>query len=183
MAPSRRVLSSDRGIPMRTCVLGLFLAMYTVFAAAKDDEERFPKAETPQAFEVLVGKIHEQLAAGGRFEFVKATDRQELDRRFGVMAALLEKAGSVDAMAEKDRFALFNEQEHVNDILTRGDGERLVCESVAPVGSHIPVRKCRTYSEIARSRQSTETFTHSVWSQNHCDPNGVCHPVGGSQGH
>jgi hypothetical protein len=172
---------------MKTVWLLLATLAASSVALAKEDEARFPKADTPQAFQEVAARVREQMKEGGRFEFVKSTDRQEIERRLGIMAGLLEHAGSVDAMNDRDRMALFTEQEKVNDILTGGDGERLVCQSVAPVGSHIPVRQCSTYAEIERSRRSTNTFSHdAVWSQNRCAPDKPltsCGPLTGQVGY
>jgi hypothetical protein len=52
------------------------------------------------------------------------------------------------------KVALFNAQEEINGILDHNDNNRLVCEHVAPVGSHRPITTCHTYAEIMRQRQN-----------------------------
>jgi hypothetical protein len=68
------------------------------------------------------------------------------------MSALLVSSGSVDALSYDDRIALFNEQELVNGLLARNSDDRLVCAYQNPVGSHLPVKRCRTVREIHEER-------------------------------
>jgi hypothetical protein len=54
---------------------------------------------------------------------------------------------------------MFNAQQEVNAILSKRDGERLICKSERPVGSNIPIKTCRTASEMAQRRQNdTQDF-------------------------
>ena len=53
---------------------------------------------------------------------------------------------------------LFNDQEAVNAILTHRDDERLVCENIAPLGSHIPRTTYVTYREAERRRRGEVHF-------------------------
>jgi hypothetical protein len=136
-------------------------------AHAGNDTPPPVKAETPAQFAPLADGIREAMKAGGRYEFVNSTDKLKVNTSLDAMAALLQKNNSVGEMNDRDKLALFNEQEKVNGILTRSDSDRLVCQMVAPVGSHIPVKTCRTYGEIQRSRHSAETFSRdNTWNQN-----------------
>ena len=49
----------------------------------------------------------------------------------------------------------------MNGLLKHNDANRLVCESRAPVGSHLPVTTCRTFGEIERGRaDANKTILH-----------------------
>jgi len=58
-------------------------------------------------------------------------------------------------------------QEEVNGILHHNDNNRLVCEHVAPVGSHLPVTTCRTYGEILGQRRADQKFLQDRAMYNH----------------
>ena len=111
-------------------------------------------ADTPESFATQTERIHEEMQPGGRYEFANPSARSKVDMLLGKMASLLQAAGSVDAMNHDARIALFNSQEEVNGILKHNDSNRLVCESRAPVGSHIPVTTCRTFGEIEHGRRA-----------------------------
>jgi len=140
-------------------------------AFAKDkDAEAVVKADTADKFAQTVQQIHEQMAPKGRYEYITPVRKAELDAQLDQMSALMQKNGSVSAMPADDRMKLFNAQEKVNSILTDNDSDRLICTKVAPVGSHIPVTKCRTYGEIASQRRTDQKFlqdnAHTLGCQN-----------------
>ena len=124
-------------------------------AFAKKAVEKVVVADTAPKFEMLVDKIHSQMIDGGRYEFMKNQDRQAVDLSFEKIAAMLTTSGSVDAMSSEDKDKLFNEQEKVNGLLAKNSDDRLVCTDVAPVGSHLPVKTCKTVREIERDRNNS----------------------------
>jgi hypothetical protein len=114
------------------------------------------KAENKDDFTVVVAAIHQLMQPGGRYEHVSASERAAIDQRFTDMGAIFQQYGSVAQMNPDAKVRLFNDQEFVNGTLTHRDNKRLVCEHVAPVGSHIPRTTCRTYGEIMQSHRDTE---------------------------
>ncbi len=133
----------------------LGLVLMTSLAVAKKEVEKVVVADTAPKFELLVEKIHDQMGEGERYEFMSKRDRQTVDLSFKKMAALLTASGSVEAMNSDERMKLFNEQEKVNGLLARNADDRLVCTHVAPAGSHIPVKSCRTAREINMERNNS----------------------------
>ena len=130
-----------------TCIV-----LFAPPAMAKKPVEKAVVADTAEKFTALADTIRGQMAPGKRYEFLGKSDRLTVDQSLDNMAAMLQKAGSVDAMRPEEKTQLFNEQEKVNGILARNADDRLVCTHVAPVGSHLPVTQCRTAREIAQSR-------------------------------
>ncbi len=124
-------------------------------AFAKKPIEKVVVADTAPKFEILVEKIRSQMVDGGRYEFISGRDRDAVDLSFQKMSAMLTSSGSVEAMSEQDKDRLFNEQEKVNGLLAKNSDDRLVCQDVAPVGSHLPVRTCKTYRQIAKDRSDS----------------------------
>lgn len=132
-------------------ILGLMLAAPLY---AKKEEEKAVVADTPEKFELLVATIKEQMEPGERYEFLSTQNRKEVDQDLELMSQMLILAGSVANMDESTRMKLFSIQEHVNGILARNADDRLVCTYVAPVGSHIPKKRCHTVRQLALSRRA-----------------------------
>lgn len=114
------------------------------------------KADTKENFEAVVAAIHKQMAPGGRWQFVNPAERATIDGNFADMQTLYDKYGSVDAMDANSKLRLANDQSSVNAILTKKDGDRVICQSVLPVGSHLPVKMCKTYAQMQAEQQSTQ---------------------------
>jgi hypothetical protein len=137
------------------CVVALALSPLSVLA--KKDKP-IVKAQNKEDFAVVVAAVQQEMRPGGRFEFVTADERATVDAKLGDMTALFDQFGTVDGMNQDAKIALFNAQEKVNGILTRRDGDRLVCERTPPLGTNIPRTTCKTYREIARARQDNADF-------------------------
>jgi hypothetical protein len=113
-------------------------------------------ADTPAGFAETATQVRLDMQKGGRYEFMRNSDKQRVNALLNLMAAQLDHAGSVAAMNTETQVQLFNEQEQVNGLLKHNDADRLVCESRAPVGSHLPVTTCRTFGEIERGRSDAK---------------------------
>ena len=73
------------------------------------------------------------------------------------MGAALAEKGSVESMPEEMKLRLFNDQELVNAILTKGrEDSRLLCTRETPVGSHRPTTHCQTVAERRRIQDRTQ---------------------------
>ena len=115
----------------------------------------FVNAGTRADFDAAVQATRQEMKTGGRFEFTDRRQRETINDRFATMQALFDKYGSVDKMPDAAKLELFNDQEKINGILTHTDANRLVCRTELPVGSHLPVKHCRTYGEIRRSERDS----------------------------
>ena len=145
----------------------LVIACMVTLAMAKEETKQVVKADNAQDFQKVVDEVQQEMEEGGRYEFLKKLDREEVTRKLHDMLTLMQKNGTVAAMGDKDRLALFNDQERLNGLLTHNDKDRLVCERTAPVGSLIPITKCRTLGEIERSRKSADFSQNNMYLQNH----------------
>ncbi|OOG36388.1 hypothetical protein [Rhodanobacter sp. C05] len=120
------------------------------------------KAENKSDFTAVVAAVHQQMQPGGRYEFVDKGEREKVDANFADMQSLFDKYDTTAQMDASAKVQLFNDQEAVNAILTHRDDKRLVCESVAPLGSHIPKTTCRTYREIEQEHRDTQNFQQQM---------------------
>lgn len=125
------------------------------FAAQSQVVEKPLVGQTLEAFNQESVHIREQMQPGGLYSHIKSADRARVEARLDSMQRLLQSHAGDSSMPQSDKIALANAQEEVNGILRHNDNNRLVCESRAPVGSHIPVTTCHTYGEIEDGRQAS----------------------------
>lgn len=135
--------------------LATFLLPLAVYASKT---ETVVKAQDKDDFAAVVAAVHKQMAPGGHWEYVDATERSEINAKFNDMQWLFDKYGSVDKMDEGSKARLYSDQEGVNSILTQRDSRRLICKSENPIGSIIPKRTCRTYGAIQKDRDNAQQF-------------------------
>jgi hypothetical protein len=133
------------------------------FAAASaeskgDVVEKPVTADTPEKFAQVAVQIREQMQANGRYEFIHPGDKVKANVDLDTIASILQKSGSVGALSESEKVRLFNTQEHLNGILVHNDGNRLVCERHAPVGTNIPVNTCKTFAELEKERRDGQKY-------------------------
>ncbi len=114
------------------------------------------RADTKDNFEAVVAAIHKQMQPGGRWQYIDQKERATIDGSFADMGKLYDQYGSVDKMDQDARVRLLADQSTVNAILTRRDGERLICQMEIPVGSHLPVKTCRTYAQIQAEQRAAQ---------------------------
>jgi len=124
--------------------------------SAKDNViERPLVSRTLEQFNEESGRIREQMQPGGLYDHIRSGDKARVEAGLDRMQRLLQAHTGQGELPRADSVALANAQEEVNGILRHNDNNRLVCESRAPVGSHIPVTSCRTYGEVEETRRAT----------------------------
>ncbi|MGH8214371.1 MAG: hypothetical protein ACREPZ_01545 [Rhodanobacteraceae bacterium] len=116
------------------------------------------KADTADNFAAIVAAIHQQMQPGGRWQYIDNRERATINGSFGDMQALYDQFGSVDKMDQAAKMRLLADQDTINAILTRKDGDRLICESSMPVGSHFLVKTCKTYAQRQAEQRGAQEF-------------------------
>lgn len=145
---------------MRCAILiSMALAAPLALAASGGGKENYNeavKADTAAQFAEVVAGVRAEMVPGGRYEYVQAAEKARIDRDLASMEKLFaDNAGLVANMSQEDKVALFNAQESVNAILTRRDGDRVICEHRKPIGSNIPKTSCHTYAQEEEARRGT----------------------------
>lgn len=135
------------------CAMGCFA---TASLAAPQVVEKPLIAQTLDSFNKDAARIEQQMQSGGLYGNISSGEKAKVDERLKQMRDLLTAHANASTMSEQDKTALANAQEEVNGILSHNDNNRLICEHVAPVGSHRPVTTCRTYGEIMAQRERME---------------------------
>ncbi|OOG59778.1 hypothetical protein [Rhodanobacter sp. C03] len=137
------------------------------------------KAENKGDFATVVMAVHQEMQPGGRYEFIDQKNRQKIDTIFTEMQSLFDKSDTIAQMNQSDKVQLFNDQEAANAILTRSDDKRMVCETVAPLGSHIPKTVCRTYREVEQEHRDTQNLQQQMQQVNNPSGSSFPGPKGG----
>lgn len=127
-------------------------------AAAADKPAPAVNADTKESFATVSGWVQKEMHVGGRYEHVTDSERSTVEGKLASMSTLLDKKGSVSQMNDAEKTQMFNDQEQVNAILAHRDGDRLVCQTVAPVGSHIPVKSCKTARQLEGDQREAQKF-------------------------
>jgi hypothetical protein len=115
-------------------------------AAKNEDSKTFVNAQKQEQFADQAAAIRQEMNSGGRFEYVTATERQDVEKQLDTIASLLNKDGD-QRLSDNDQLDLLAAQETANAILTQRDGRRLICEFTAPTGSNRKVKQCITYAD------------------------------------
>lgn len=133
-----------------------------------DDGKPVVKADTKENFEAVAAAIRKQMQPGGRWQYIDNKERTTIDGSFADMGKLYDQFGSVDKMDSAAKVRLLADQSTVNAILTKKDGERLICQDQIPVGSHLPVKTCKTYAQIQAERNTAQDYLrrHGASPQN-----------------
>ena len=143
----------------------LALAPFTVTTSTARAAQVVQKpliAQTLDAFTQDSARIRKQMEPGGLYGYISITDKTRVEVRLADMQKLLQAHANAADLQANDKVALFNAQEEINAILHHNDNNRLVCEHVNPVGSHIPVTTCRTYGQLSAQRRRDQKFLQST---------------------
>jgi hypothetical protein len=136
---------------------GLFLVATTAWAG---DDGKALTATDSTTFRAQRQEIHRQLADGKTYSELEKKQRDEVTAALDRIDGALAEKGSVESMPEEMKLRVFNDQELVNTILTKGrEDSRLFCTRETPSGSHRARTSCKTVAERRRDRElSTEAL-------------------------
>lgn len=123
------------------CVLAALL-LATAAAPADQPPGNPLDVSTPQSFREQAAQVRAGLGPGGEYAFLSAQDRARVEHEISAMDAMFRRYGNIEAMGGAGRVELYNAQEAVNGILTRGRSGTIRCAWAEPTGSHIPRTVC-----------------------------------------
>ena|SRR5690606_3014173 len=127
------------------------LALVAGGAIASDEAAR---VDVGEGFAAQRAQILDELGDGETYSEITSKDRAEVQAALARITTALDNAGGVDRLTESGKVEVFNDQELVNNILTRaGDDSRLVCKRVRKTGSHMTSNQCMT---VAARKRATE---------------------------
>lgn len=134
------------------------VAMSAKSTAAIPEYEGKPvvAADTKDHFDAVAAAIRQQMDAGGRFSFVTKDGRASVNSHLDDMGLLFTQYGSVQGMPALAKTKLLNDQNAINEVLARYDGDRVVCHDEVPVGTHFPKRVCLTLRQIQQQNYNAQ---------------------------
>lgn len=164
--PNQGVASAPAAAPVATPTQAMQSTSAPAATVPEENGKPVVKADSKENFEAVVAAIHQQMQPGGRWQYIDANERGTVDGSFADMGKLYDQFGSVDKMDQSAKVRLLADQSTVNAILTKKDGDRLICQTVMPVGSHLPVKTCKTYAQIQAEQNGAQEFLRNRAVQN-----------------
>lgn len=111
---------------------------------------------TPEAFEAQAAEVRKEMGTDGKYSAISVDDRTAVDTDLARIDALLKSKGSATKLNDAEQVDLMNAQERINAILTKNDGNRLICTLEPRTGSNFKQKICRTEAERAAIRRSSQ---------------------------
>ena len=131
----------------RYAVAALLLVLSLDAVAAAEKPGPAVNANDKDSFQTVSEWVRKQMDAGGRYAETNGEERQVVNARLDEMAKLFEQKATVQQMTQDEKKQLLVDQEEVNSILGKRDGDRLICKSERPIGSNLPIKTCMTARE------------------------------------
>ena len=129
-----------------------------VHASSPEAKVEVVPATTPEAFAKQAEEVNQGMAPGERYGAISPADRKKVAADITKIAGLLEQVGSAEKLHNNEWVLLVNAQEHANALLTKNDGDRLICRYEKRTGSHFRVKTCQTAREIADTRRNSSQW-------------------------
>jgi hypothetical protein len=145
--------------------LALLLALAAHATAREPASQVKPmtvNADSREAFAAVADEVRQEMGPNGRFQYVSAAERKDIEDGLRRMALIYERAPTVAELNKRDQVALFNEQEVVNSILKNRDSDRVICKRERKTGSNLTTTSCITYGEREAHRRSSQAYMNEV---------------------
>lgn len=131
-------------------------------SAAKGMPWKFA-VDTPAAFEAQAADVRKEMGTNGKYGAISVADRTAVEADLDKIDALVRKRGSADKLNDADQVDLMNAQERINAVLTRNEGNRLICKMEPRTGTNFKVKVCMTAHERDEiRRKSQEAFQDNL---------------------
>lgn len=163
-----RSSSTVVNVPVQTTANAAPESASEAAAIPEKDGKPVVKADTKANFEAVAEAVRQQMQPGGRFAFVDKAARDTVTTRLADMQTLFNQYGGVNKMDPRATERLLADQNAINEVLARYDGNRRICWQETPVGTHFPKTVCRTLAEIQGQQRDTQQIldrAHSIQQQ------------------
>lgn len=119
--------------------------------------------DTPQAFAKQAAEVRKEMGPRGEYGGISGNERSAVNADLDRIAALLRKRGAVSKLNDSEQVDLMNAQERINAVLTKNEGNRLICTLEPRTGTNFKQKVCRTQAEINNiRRESQQGFQDSL---------------------
>lgn len=131
----------------------MVLALAATGAAAAQVRD-IPVDRNADAFAQQRQTILARLDDGHSYPGISADDKDKVKTALARMSATIRRAGGAEHLNKRQRVAVFNDQELINNILTdAGKDNQMICKRETGTGTHVETVQCKT---VAQRREETE---------------------------
>lgn len=149
---------------MRRLIPALLVAatMAIGFALPNDADGRTrPKTWTFDAssgadFEAQAAEVRKEMGTDGRYGAISVDDRKAVEADLDRIEALLGPKDSPARLNDQQQVDLINAQERINAVLTKNDGNRLICTMEQRTGTRFKEKVCVTQRERDKIREDSQ---------------------------
>jgi hypothetical protein len=136
---------------------GILLAALMLSAGSAAAADTGTRVDVDNGFQAQRENILKELSDGETYSEIDAGDREKVKAALARIATALDRSGGVDQLKEQQKVEVFNDQELVNNILTKaGEDSRLVCKRVRKTGSHMTSNQCMTVAARNRAMEHAQ---------------------------
>lgn len=112
--------------------------------------------DSPQAFAKQAAEVRKEMGPRGEYGGISGNERSAVDADLDTIEALLKKRGSASKLNDSEQVDLMNAQERINAVLTKNEGNRLICTMEPRLGTNFKQKVCRTQAEIDNTRRNSQ---------------------------
>lgn len=157
------MFSSSMKYLLGIAVCGVFAFPLVCNASAAKGEPWKFAVNTPEAFAVQAAAVRKDMGPDGRYREVNAAERAVVEAELEKIEGLLQHRGSAEKLDDKDQVELVNAQENINAVLTKNDGDRLICTLDQRTGTNFKVKTCMTaFQRAERTRKAQQGFQDAL---------------------
>lgn len=109
-------------------------------------------ATTAAEFSDQAQAVRAAMEDGGRFSEISSSNKKRVNELLIEIANFMVSGGFTE-LSVAHQTQMINAQEEANAILTKNDGDRLICTHERPTGTRFKQKVCRTADEIAERRR------------------------------
>ena len=124
-------------------------------SAAKGEPWNFT-VDTPEAFAAQAAEVRKEMGDEGRYRELSEADRAAVDADIQRIEGLLQRKGSAEKLNASEQVDLVNAQERINALLTKNDGNRLICTLEERTGTKFKVKVCQTAFQREEIRRKSQ---------------------------
>ncbi len=146
----------------KSVLLAYLICLAPGAAAAAANAPPLQMTTEKTAFEQQIAAVRAGIQPRGRYEFVTAEERDRVSQALTDIDSLLNKHDALSELSRDEKTTILSAVEQANAILVQRDGERLICENSAPIGSHQKRTRCQTYAEQQRQAQHDQNYIGTV---------------------
>ncbi len=156
------------------CLSLLAVAALAGSLTAHAVDQKWKSATDKAGFIKQADEVRKDMDKNGRYADISTQDRSEVELNLRIIQALFDRREAVSAMTSTEQVDLINAQEKVNALLTKNDGDRLVCTMEARSGTHFKTKQCMTVRERNDlRRKSQESFQNNTMKNQVVSPQGT----------